>query len=188
MKYVNGLTARPVFVKVLIFTLLTPLCINVTLLMFSTLHSESLVSEREVDSGSISDLLTTGGFSLSSGTGYQWASRRWGQRTERKDDEINKLWSATAFSSTWQNAMSWHTIPVCSCLSEGALAHEELHGSPYGDSDHRWQSYGSAQVVGPVWEHVATTVSQGLIVQKRTNAANLEGKNKKSSAWSALQH
>lgn len=66
---------------------------------------------------------------------------------------------------------------LCSCLSKGPSSEAEFNGSPDGDRKHRWQSYGSSQVVGPAWEHITPTVSQGLVVQKRANAAHLEEKN-----------
>lgn len=74
LKYEKALRAQPVFVTVWILHCL-PYFIDIV-----KVYTESLLLERKVDIGSISDLLTTGHFFLSSGTGYHWASRRWGQR------------------------------------------------------------------------------------------------------------
>lgn len=65
-------------------------------------------------------------------------------------------------------------------LSEGALSEAELANSPDGYCNHRGQGYGPAQTVSPVWVHIAPTGCQGLIVHKRADEANLEGKSRES--------
>lgn len=70
----------------------------------------------------------------------------------------------------------------CSYLSEGALSEAELDDSPDGYCNHRGQGYGPAQTVGPVWVHIAPAGCQGLVVHKRADEANLEGKEEQQTS------
>lgn len=97
------------------------------------------------------------------------------EETGRQTECSMNLWHC---SFVWQTIQCLGKVCSCSCLPKGPLSEVEFNGSPDENRKHRWQRYGSAQVVGPAWEHVTPTVSQGLVVQKRANAAHLEEKKK----------